>query len=79
MSTPAAARKSRNFYRGISKELRQLVTRCEKAGGEVQITGSGHLTWICPDGFEFPSSCTTSSAREPKRVRAKLRKHGVAC
>lgn len=73
----AGSQRSTRSLRGISKDIRPLVVRCERAGGEVITTGSGHLAWTCPDGFEFSSSSTTGSGREPVRIRAKLRKHGV--
>jgi len=48
---------------GVNKELKPLVRQVRQAGGDVEVTRSGHALWTLPDGTVLRTGITMSGAR----------------
>jgi len=70
--------KASRRFRGIDKDVRDLIRKLSAVGVEVDFTGKGHLVWQHADA---PDLVTSGTARTPaitvRKVRSWCRRNGI--
>lgn len=72
--------KADNWLRGRNKDagdFRKLVKLARKQGWEVNVTKSGHILFVGPDGSRVVAAMTSRSGKSILRIKNLLKKAGL--
>jgi hypothetical protein len=62
----------------IPRDQRALARHARGQGWQLDLRGSGHVAWRSPSGAVLITSATPSDWRVLRKLRAALRRHGLA-